>query len=164
LGADPAITAATEADWRAEYLDDILAVKVVDSIDEAIAHIAAYGSHHTDAIITADEAAAQTFALLVDSANVFWNCSTRFSDGYRYGFGAEVGISTGKLHARGPVGLEGLVTYKYLLQSKDAAVVADYEEGRRQFTHRAKDPTDPTDPTDPMVFTDRTRKQKNGMV
>jgi glutamate-5-semialdehyde dehydrogenase len=106
---------ATEDDWRTEYCDLILSIRIVDSIDSAIDHINTYGSHHTDAIITEDTAAFDRFFAEVDSAGVYLNASTRFADGYRYGFGAEVGISTGKLHPRGPVGLEGLVTYKYKL-------------------------------------------------
>ncbi|MBQ3107794.1 MAG: glutamate-5-semialdehyde dehydrogenase [Firmicutes bacterium] len=123
---------ATEEDFKAEYLDYILAVKVVESLEEAITHINRYGSHHTDAIITEDEEAAAKFQMLVDSAGVYVNCSTRFADGYRYGFGAEVGVSTGKLHARGPVGLEGLVTYKYKLKGQ-GHVVGDYASGAKQF-------------------------------
>lgn len=122
-------------EWGREYGDLVLSVGVVDTLDEAIAHINRWGSHHTDAIITTDDAAAARFAALVDSAGVYRNCSTRFADGYRYGFGAEVGISTGKLHARGPVGLDGLVTYKYLLEGH-GDIVADFAEGRRSFTHR----------------------------
>ena len=98
---------------------------MVDSLDEALDHIEQYGSHHTDAIITGDDAAAARFLAEVDSANVFHNCSTRFSDGYRYGFGAEVGISTSKLHARGPVGLDGIVTYKYRATGS-GNIVRDY--------------------------------------
>ncbi|HML37227.1 MAG TPA: glutamate-5-semialdehyde dehydrogenase [Bacillota bacterium] len=124
--------AATESDFGKEYLDYILAVKIVGSLDEAIYHINCYGSHHTDSIITEDADAAEKFMLLVDSAGVYHNCSTRFSDGYRYGFGAEVGISTGKLHARGPVGLEGLVTYKYKLYG-NGQTVGDYAEGKSAF-------------------------------
>lgn len=124
--------AASEADFGKEYLDYILAVKVVDSLEEAIAHINRHGSHHTDSILTEDREAAERFMLLVDSAGVYHNCSTRFADGYRYGFGAEVGISTGKLHARGPVGLEGLVTYKYKLYG-NGQIVGDYAEGRKSF-------------------------------
>jgi len=105
---------------------------VVEDEDAAIAHINRYGSHHTDAIITEDDAAAERFMQLVDSAGVYRNCSTRFADGFRYGFGAEVGISTGKLHARGPVGLEGLVTYKYRLQG-DGQIVGDYAAGKAAF-------------------------------
>ena len=123
---------AGEEDYRTEYLDNILSVRVVDSIDEAIDHINRYGSHHTDCIITEDKDSAARFMSLVDSAGVYQNCSTRFADGYRYGFGAEVGISTGKLHARGPVGLDGLVTYKYKLVG-DGHIVADYASGKSQF-------------------------------
>jgi glutamate-5-semialdehyde dehydrogenase len=127
-----ACEAASEEDFKTEYLDYILSVKLVGSLNEAIAHINRYGSHHTDSIITEDDAAAEKFMLLVDSAGVYQNCSTRFADGFRYGFGAEVGISTGKLHARGPVGLEGLVTYKYKLFG-NGQIVADYAEGRSSF-------------------------------
>lgn len=124
--------AADELDFRTEYVDYILSLKIVDSLDEAITHINRYGSHHTDAILTEDSSAAERFMLLVDSAGVYQNCSTRFADGFRYGFGAEVGISTGKLHARGPVGLEGLVTYKYKLTGH-GQIVEDYAAGRREF-------------------------------
>jgi glutamate-5-semialdehyde dehydrogenase len=124
--------AASEADFGKEYLDYIISVKIVDSLDEAIYHINRYGSHHTDSIITEDRDSAEKFMLLVDSAGVYHNCSTRFADGFRYGFGAEVGISTGKLHARGPVGLDGLVTYKYKLYG-NGQIVADYSEGRKSY-------------------------------
>lgn len=126
---------ATDEDYRTEYLDYILTVKVVDSIDEAIEHINKYGSHHTDCIITEDKDSAEKFMSLVDSAGVYLNCSTRFADGFRYGFGAEVGISTGKLHARGPVGLDGLVTYKYKLIG-NGQIVADYANGTSTFKFR----------------------------
>lgn len=126
---------ATEQDWKTEYLDYVLSIRVVDSLDEAIDHINRYGSGHTDMIISEDQTAVDRFMQRVDSGNVFANCSTRFSDGFKYGFGAEVGISTNKLHARGPVGLEGLVTYKYKLYGK-GHVVADYAEKRRTFKHR----------------------------
>ena len=126
---------ATEKDWSTEYLDYILSIKVVDGVDEAIEHINHYGSHHTDAIVTRDKAAAEKFLDLVDSAGVFWNCSTRFADGYRYGLGAEVGISTTKIHARGPVGLEGLLIYKWKLLGS-GQIVADYADGRKKFTHK----------------------------
>ncbi|HEX2944730.1 MAG TPA: glutamate-5-semialdehyde dehydrogenase [Clostridia bacterium] len=129
---------ACEQDWRTEYLDYKLSVKVVGDIDEAIEHINTYGSGHTDTIVTSDREHAARFMALVDSGNVFWNCSTRFSDGFKYGFGAEVGISTGKLHARGPVGLEGLVSYKYNLIG-NGQIVADYAEKRKSFTHRKLD-------------------------
>jgi glutamate-5-semialdehyde dehydrogenase len=126
------IPAAGEEDFRTEYLDFIVSVKIVDSLDHAIAHINKYGSHHTDCIVTEDPGAAEIFMSLVDSAGVYQNCSTRFADGFRYGLGAEVGISTGKLHARGPVGLDGLTTYKYRLFG-NGQIVADYAEGRKQF-------------------------------
>ena len=129
------VKAATEKDWWTEYLDYILSIKVVDGVDGAIEHINHYGSHHTDAIVTQNKASAERFLDLVDSAGVFWNCSTRFSDGYRYGLGAEVGISTNKIHARGPVGLEGLVIYKWKLIGT-GQVVADYAEGKKKFTHK----------------------------
>lgn len=114
LGADT--KAATEADWTEEYLDLILSIRVVDSLDDAVDHIENYGSHHTDTIVTAEEEAARRFLAAVDSATVLWNASTRFSDGGEFGFGAEIGISTDKLHARGPMGLEELTTYKYLVR------------------------------------------------
>lgn len=123
---------ATEEDDKKEYLDYILSVKTVKDVDEAIAHINYYGSHHTDCIVTENKDTAEHFMSLVDSAGVYQNCSTRFADGYRYGFGAEVGISTGKLHARGPVGLEGLVSYKYKLFG-DGHIVEDYATGKKNF-------------------------------
>jgi len=123
---------ASEEDWGKEYLDNILSVKTVDDISEAVSHINHYGSHHTDTIITENEDAAEFFMNNVDSAGVYKNCSTRFADGFRYGFGAEVGISTGKLHARGPVGIDGLITYKYRLMG-DGNIVADYATGKRNF-------------------------------
>jgi glutamate-5-semialdehyde dehydrogenase len=107
---------ATEEDWRTEYLDLILAIKTVRSLAEAVDHIDTYGSHHSDAIVTEDPAAAQEFLNRVDSAAVFWNASTRFNDGAEFGFGAEIGISTDRLHARGPMGLEELTSYKYLVE------------------------------------------------
>lgn len=127
--------AADEGDWKAEYLDQVIAIHIVDSLEEAIAHINRYGSHHTDCIVTEDEAAAQRFFALVDSAGVYQNCSTRFADGFRYGFGAEVGISTGKIHARGPMGLEGLCSYKYILRGH-GDIVADFAGKKRSFTHK----------------------------
>ncbi|NJD03343.1 MAG: glutamate-5-semialdehyde dehydrogenase [Ruminiclostridium sp.] len=129
---------ATEEDWGKEYLDYKLSIKIVDSIDEAIGHINTFGSGHTDSIITSSGEKAAKFMSLVDSGNVLWNCSTRFSDGYRYGFGAEVGISTGKLHARGPVGLEGLVIYKYKLTG-NGHIVAEYANRTKTFKHRKLD-------------------------
>jgi len=130
------IKPADETDWATEYLAEILSIKTVDSIDEAIDHINTYGSHHTDAIITQSRTIAAEFMQLVDSANVFLNASTRFSDGYRYGLGAEVGISTNKIHARGPVGLEGLVIYKWKLVGS-GQIVADYSgKDAKPFTHK----------------------------
>jgi glutamate-5-semialdehyde dehydrogenase len=129
-------TAATEADWDTEYSDLILSVKVVADLEEALAHIARHGSRHTEAICTSDAATAERFLTSVDSAGVYWNCSTRFADGHRYGFGAEVGISTQTLPPRGPVGLEGLVTYRYLLRGK-GHLAADYASGTRSFQHRS---------------------------
>ena len=123
---------STPEDHATEYLDYILSIKVVGSLEEAIHHINQFGSHHTDCIITEDSHRKDQFFSLVDSAGVYQNCSTRFADGFRYGFGAEVGISTGKLHARGPVGLDGLVTYKYQLTGQ-GHVVADYAEGKKAF-------------------------------
>lgn len=124
-----------EDEFATEYGDLICSVKLVDGVEEAIRHINTYGSHHTDAILTEDAATAARFLQMVDSAGVYHNCSTRFADGFRYGFGAEVGISTGKIHARGPVGLEGLVTYKYKLFGH-SQIVADYASGEKQFHHR----------------------------
>jgi glutamate-5-semialdehyde dehydrogenase len=130
---------ATDEDWGTEYLDLIVSIKVVGSLDEAVDHVNRYGSGHTDAIVTADRDRAVRFMDYVDSADVFHNCSTRFSDGFRYGLGAEVGISTNKIHARGPVGLEGLVIYQWRLMGS-GQVVADYSgPGARTFTHRPLD-------------------------
>ena len=123
---------ATDEDWDTEYLSLTISVKLVDGVDEAIEHINRHGSHHTDAIITENAETAARFMQLVDSAGVYQNCSTRFADGFRYGFGAEVGISTSKLHARGPVGLEGLVTYKYKLYGS-GQIVGDYASGKSSF-------------------------------
>ena len=123
---------AEDEDFSTEYLDLILSVKTVETIDEAINHINQYGSHHTDCIITENEKTMQHFMQYVDSAGVYCNCSTRFADGYRYGFGAEVGISTSKLHARGPVGLEGLCTYKYKMFG-NGNIVDDYATEKRNF-------------------------------
>jgi glutamate-5-semialdehyde dehydrogenase len=134
----PAAEPAQESDWSTEYGDLILSVRVVDSLEEAIDHINTYGSHHTDSIVTEDQDSWRRFFSEVDSAGVYLNASTRFADGYRYGFGAELGISTGKLHPRGPVGLEGLVTYKYKLIGK-GHIAAAYSKGQRRFTHRDLD-------------------------
>jgi glutamate-5-semialdehyde dehydrogenase len=131
----PPIALATEADWATEYSDLILAVRIVADIEGAIAHITQYGSRHTEAIATENATTAQTFMDQVDAAGVYHNCSTRFADGFRYGFGAEVGISTQKMPPRGPVGLEGLVTYKYQLIG-DGHIAASYGPGGKQYTHR----------------------------
>ncbi len=116
--ADPRVTPAAEEDWRTEYLDRIIAVKVVPGLDAAIAHVETYGSHHTDAIVTADEAAADRFLAEVDSAIVLHNASTQFADGGEFGFGAEIGIATGRMHARGPVGVEQLCSFKYRVHGR----------------------------------------------
>ena len=126
---------AGDDDWSTEYLDLILAVKVVDDLKEATDHIRRYGSRHTEVIVTEDQDTASRFLASVDSAGVYHNCSSRFADGFRYGFGAEVGISTQTLPPRGPVGLEGLVTYRYLLRG-DGHIAAEFASGQRAFTHR----------------------------
>ncbi|WP_406670293.1 glutamate-5-semialdehyde dehydrogenase [Methanolobus sp. ZRKC4] len=130
------ILRATEEDWSTEYNDLVLSIKIVGSMDEAIEHINTYGSHHTDAIITENKFKKKDFTDLVDSSSVMINASTRFADGFRYGKGAEVGISTNKIHARGPVGMEGLLIYKYILVG-NGDKVADYAGPEaRKFTHR----------------------------
>jgi glutamate-5-semialdehyde dehydrogenase len=130
------IKSAEDSDWSTEYCDLVLSVKTVDSMEEAITHINRFGSHHTDSMITEDKRAFEQFFATVDSAGVFLNASTRFADGYRYGFGAEVGISTGKLHPRGPVGLDGLITYKYKLLG-NGHIVGDYVgHDAKQFEHK----------------------------
>jgi len=131
------LIAASEEDWATEYSDLIISIRIVASVNEAIAHIDHYGSGHTEAIVTEDRDTAAHFLQRVDAAGVYLNVSTRFADGFRYGFGAELGISTSKLHARGPVGLEGLTTYKYKLIG-DGQTVASYVEGERSFTHRRR--------------------------
>ncbi|MDZ8225047.1 glutamate-5-semialdehyde dehydrogenase [Nostoc sp. ChiVER01] len=132
----PNIVPAIEIDWETEYSDFILSIKIVDSLEDAIAHINEYGSRHTDAIITEDSTSVESFFGLVNSANIFHNCSTRFADGFRYGFGAEVGISTQQMPPRGPVGLEGLVTYKYQMTG-DGHIVATYTGANaKAFTHQ----------------------------
>jgi glutamate-5-semialdehyde dehydrogenase len=134
--APDAVQPAAEEDWRTEYLDLVLSVRVVDDLAQAADHINEFGSHHTDTIVTADAAAATAFLRGVDSASVMHNASTRFADGFRYGLGAEVGVSTSRLHSRGPVGLEGLTSYKYLLQGQ-GQIVDDYEgDANRPYTHR----------------------------
>lgn len=129
-------TVESVTDWHAEYLDLVLAIRVVDSMDEAIEHIHTHGSGHTEAIVTDDAVTAERFLAEVDAAGVFHNASTRFSDGFRYGFGAEVGISTSKLHARGPVGLEGLTTYKYVLRGTGQIVRSYQGNTAKLFTHK----------------------------
>ena len=132
---EKSVEKASDEDWKKEYGDKIVSVKVVDSIRDAIAHVNKYGSHHTDAIITENFENAQLFMDYVDSAGVYQNASTRFADGFRYGFGAEVGISTNKTHARGPVGLDGLVIYKYKLYGS-GQTVDEYCSGAKKFTHK----------------------------
>ena len=131
----PHVVAASDVDWDTEYGELIISVKQVVGLTEALAHIARHGSKHTEAIVTEDADAARRFLAEVDAACCFHNASTRFADGYRFGMGAEVGISTDKLHARGPVGIEGLVTYRWLL-SGDGHVTADYGEGKKPYLHR----------------------------
>lgn len=126
---------ACEEDWETEYLDAKLSIKIVASIDEAIDHINHYGSHHTDSIVSSDINHVNQFFSLVDSADVFHNCSTRFADGFLFGFGAEVGIATGKFHARGPMGMEGLCTYKYRLYGS-GQTLADLNQGQITLTHK----------------------------
>jgi glutamate-5-semialdehyde dehydrogenase len=126
---------ATEEDWSTEYSGLILSVKVVGSVDEAMAHIHRYGSRHTETIVTEDDETASRFLAEIDAAGVYHNASTRFADGYRYGLGAELGISNSKLHARGPVGLEGLTTYKYILVGR-GHTVGEYTKGEKQFHHK----------------------------
>lgn len=134
-----AVNPASEQDWKTEYLDYILSIRTVDSLEQAIEHINTYGSGHTDAIVAADKVAAAAFMSRVDSADVFWNASTRFADGFRYGLGAEVGISTHKLHARGPVGLEGLVIYKWLLAGSGQCVTDYSGADAKAYTHKPLD-------------------------
>ena len=125
---------AEESDWSTEYLDYIVSVKIVHSLPEAVAHINRFGSHHTDCIVTQNAQNASDFMNRVDSAGVYWNASTRFADGFVYGFGAEVGIATGKIHARGPMGLEGLTTYKYKLIGS-GHTLSEMKDGTRSYTH-----------------------------
>ena len=119
-----------EDEFAMEYNDMEISIKLVSDVNEAVQHINYFGSHHTDCILTENDEVADYFIQMIDSAGVYRNCSTRFADGFRYGFGAEVGISTGKLHARGPVGLDGLVTYKYVLNG-NGHIVGDYSSGKK---------------------------------
>ncbi|MBN2880278.1 MAG: glutamate-5-semialdehyde dehydrogenase [Clostridia bacterium] len=132
------IDEAKDADWDTEYLDYILSIKVVKGLDEAVEHINTHGSGHTDVILTENKESADMFVSLVDSAGVYINASSRFADGFVYGFGAEVGISTSKIHARGPVGIEGLLTYKYVLKG-DYNYIEPYKTGEKKFTHKKTD-------------------------
>jgi glutamate-5-semialdehyde dehydrogenase len=132
----PGIPSATQEDWETEYSDLILSIRVVDDLETAIDHITTYGSRHTEAIATENALTAQTFLAQVDAAGVYHNCSTRFADGFRYGFGAEVGISTQKMPPRGPVGLEGLVTYKYQIIGQGHIAATYAGENAKSFTHR----------------------------
>ncbi|KAJ3163749.1 hypothetical protein HDU88_006241 [Geranomyces variabilis] len=132
--ADVATMPSSPADYDTEFLELVLAVKTVQSLEEAIAHVNAHGSHHTDCIVTESSDNADLYMRKVDAAGVYWNASTRFADGFRYGFGAEIGVSTNKTHARGPVGLEGLVIYKYRLYGSGSAT-ADYGEGKKAYKH-----------------------------
>ena len=136
IGYMPSALPASDADWDTEYLSLECAIKVVSSIDEAISHIAQHSSHHTDAIISNDEKAIERFFQKVDSADVFANCSTRFADGFRFGLGAEVGISTSKIHARGPVGLDGLMTTKWLLRGHGETVGEYSAPNGKCFHHK----------------------------
>lgn len=140
LKATPSIPAdmyqaATKEDFDTEFLELIIAIKTVDSLQEAITHINAHGSHHTDSIITENKENAETFMAKIDAAGVYWNASTRFADGFRYGFGAEIGVSTNKTHARGPVGLEGLVIYKYKLYGSGNGA-GDYGANKKSYLHQ----------------------------
>lgn len=138
---DPAVTVSPSSaeDYRTEFLSLMLAVQVVPSLEAAISHINAHSSHHTDAIVTEDDSHARAFCKQIDSAGVYVNAATRFADGFRYGFGTEVGVSTSKTHARGPVGLEGLMIYKYIVKGTGAEghATADYSAtGGKKFKHK----------------------------
>jgi glutamate-5-semialdehyde dehydrogenase len=126
---------ATDRDWSTEYSGLVLSIKIVATLEQGLDHIHKYGSKHTECIVTEDQAVAERFLREVDAAGVFHNASTRFADGYRYGLGAEVGISNGKLHARGPMGIEGLTTYKYKLRG-NGHIVSEYSSGLRNFKHK----------------------------
>ncbi len=130
------ISKSVPEDYDTEFLDLTMAVRAVESVEEAIEHINTHGSHHTDAIITENKKKAELFMANVDAAGIYWNASTRFADGFRYGFGAEVGVSTNKTHARGPVGLDGLTIYKYVLYG-NGQCVGMFGEGKRQYLHKA---------------------------
>lgn len=132
------VAPAAPADYNTEHLALVLSVATVPSLVAAVQFINAHSSHHTDSIVTEDAAAASTFCRAVDSAGTFINASTRFADGFRYGFGTEVGISTGRIHARGPVGLEGLVIYKYMMKSAGPSghIVGEFGSGKKQFKHQ----------------------------
>ena len=136
---------ADETDWSTEYLDTIVSVRVVDDFDQAVEHINTHGSHHTDAIVTENRSTATQFLQSVDAASVVHNASTRFADGFRYGLGAEVGISTNRLHSRGPVGLEGLMIYKYVVEGNGHLAGTYQGDDARSFTHRSLDETWPQD-------------------
>ncbi len=138
IGCEPIL------EYHHEYLDYAVSMRFVESLEAAVDHINEFGSGHTEAILTTDDRAARYFMSHVDAGNVFWNCSTRFSDGFRYGFGAEVGVSTSKIHARGPVGLDGLVTYKYKLFGH-SDIVGDFSSGERSFTHKELNRSSPFD-------------------
>lgn len=133
----PGLDRADESEWDTEYNDLKLAIKLVDSLDEAIAHINKHGSGHTDTIVTENPKAAERFMNEVDSSSVMLNASTRFADGFRFGLGAEIGISTNKTHARGPVGLEGLVIYKYKVKGQGQTVSEYSDANGKSFTHKA---------------------------
>ena len=135
LGDEFDVEVMHDDEFATEYNDLVISLKFVSDINEAVTHINTFGSHHTDCILTEDNDRAEFFTKMVDSASVYVNVSTRFADGFRYGFGAEVGISTGKIHARGPVGLDGLITYKYKLVG-DGEIVADYANGNKKFHHK----------------------------
>jgi glutamate-5-semialdehyde dehydrogenase len=137
---DEKLVPAIEQDWSTEYSDLILSVRIVDSLVQGLEHIHKYGSKHTECIVTEDQEAAERFLQEVDAAGVFHNASTRFADGYRYGLGAEVGISNSKLHARGPMGIEGLTAYKYKLRG-NGHIVAEYSSGVRHFKHKSLEQT-----------------------
>ena len=136
LSIFPEMKEATENDWETEYLDLIISVRIVETLEEAISHINKYGSRHTDSIVTHNQNSAEKFSSNVDAASIMLNASTRFADGYRYGFGAEVGIATDKIHARGPMGIEGLITYKYRVTGNGQCVSEYSGKNARKFLHK----------------------------